>query len=78
MNINCTDLKHLYIDNKLSAHKIASQYQVKPGHIYYLLNKFNIPRRTFMEMDTDHSVNDKYFSSIDSDEKSILVRIFIC
>lgn len=63
-------LGNLYITQKLSAAKIALIYQVKPAQVYYLLEKYNIPRRSLTEMNTKFSVNDEYFKMIDSAEKA--------
>jgi len=47
--ISSEELKSLYEDQKLSAHKIADLFECSPSAIARKLIKFNIPRRTDVE-----------------------------
>ncbi len=63
-------LEDLYINKKLSAAKIAALHETKTQQIYYLLEKYGIPRRSLTKMNTSFSVNESYFKTIDSAEKA--------
>ena len=63
-------LEDLYVNQKLSAIKIASLYNTKPAQVYYLLNKYGIPCRSLTKMNTRFSVDESYFKMIDSPEKA--------
>lgn len=69
-------LRKLYVEQKLSAHKIAKIYNVKPYQIYYLLEKYGIDRRAYTEMNTQYSVNHNFFECIDSAEKAYWLGFF--
>lgn len=63
-------LENLYCSEKLSAIKIAKIVDLKPHQIYYLLEKYGINRRSFEEMNKLNTVNENFFSRIDTEQKA--------
>lgn len=63
-------LSELYLVQELSAQKIAKMVGAKVYQIDYLLDKYEIPRRTLSVANRKYSVNHSYFKQIDDCEKA--------
>ena len=58
-----------------SLKKIGKKFNVSGEYIRSLLNKNNIQLRTYLEINRKHSVNDNYFSVIDTQEKAYFLGL---
>lgn len=63
-------IQQYYIENKMSAMKIASAMNISIGKVYYHLSKAETIMRTNKENSRRYHCNDSFFDTIDTEEKA--------
>ena len=71
------EISCLYTDRKFSMREIAELYKVSLCTIRDILNRLKIPRRNDSDSHKKYSVNEDFFTNIDSEEKAYFLGLLV-
>lgn len=71
------DIVKMYVEDEISATKIALKYNCAVSGIYRVLEKAGIKRRESRESRKTYKVDEHYFDNIDTSEKAYILVLFL-